>query len=90
MNKYIIEREVPGAAKFTGLELREISLKACEIIREVDPGIKWIHSYITGDKIFCVYEADSEEIVRKSSEMAGLPVSKITLIEKVITPEIMQ
>lgn len=86
MPQYIIERDVPGASNLSGLELREISVRSCVVIRELGEGIKWVHSYIAGNKIYCVYEADSEEIIRKSSEMAGLPVTTITLIDNIISP----
>lgn len=86
MPRYIIERDVPGASNLSGLELKEISTKSCVAIRELNEDIKWIHSYIAGDKIYCVYEADNEDIIRKSSEMAGLPVTNITVINNEISP----
>jgi hypothetical protein len=86
MPQYIIERDVPGASNLSGLELREISSNSCVVIRELGEGIKWIHSYVAGDKIYCVY-ADNEDIIRRSSEMVGLPFTKITEISTVISPE---
>ncbi len=86
MPQYIIERDVPGALNLSGLELSEISTKSCAAIRELGKGIEWIHSYVAGNKIYCVYEADSEELIRRSSEMAGLPVTTITEVNNIISP----
>ena len=86
MPQFIIERDVPGALKLSGLELSEISTRSCAAIRELGDGIMWIHSYVAGDKIYCVYEAENEELIRKSSEMAGLPVTSITLVSNMISP----
>ena len=86
MNKYIIERDMPGIGKLTGLELREISQKACASIKGMGAGIRWLHSYVTGDKVFCVYEADNEELIRESSKLINLPITRITLVEDVVSP----
>lgn len=65
---------------------QHISTKSCAAIKELGKGIEWIHSYVAGNKIYCVYEADNEELVRRSSEMAGLPVTTITEVTNVISP----
>ena len=86
MPQFIIESDVPGALNLSGLELSDISTKSCTAIKELGKGIEWIHSYVAGNKIYCVYEADNEELVRRSSEMAGLPVTTITEVTNVISP----
>ena len=65
MPKYVIEREIPGAGKLSAAELKAISQKSCSVLREMGPQIQWVHSYVTSDKIYCVYVAPNEEAVRK-------------------------
>ena len=65
MKTYLIERDIPGAGKFTPQQLKAISQKSCDVLKEMGPQIEWLQSYVTGDKIFCVYKAESEDLIRE-------------------------
>ena len=86
MKTYLIERDIPGAGKLTPVQLKAISQKSCGVIKEMGPQIEWIQSYVTGDKIFCVYKADNEELIRKHAKKGGFPATKITEINTEISP----
>ncbi len=86
MPKYIIERDIPGAGKLTQAELQAISQKSCGILRDMGPRIQWLHSYVTGDKIYCVYIADSEQAIREHAEQGGFPANRIEQITTIIDP----
>jgi len=86
MPKYVIERELPGAGKLTPEELRGISQKSCGVIDKLGPKIQWIHSYVTEDKIYCIYRAASEELIREHASQGGFPANKISEITSVIEP----
>jgi hypothetical protein len=86
MPKYVIEREIPKAGKLTPQELQGISQKSCGVLREMGPQIQWVHSYVTDDKIYCVYVAPNEEAIRKHAEKGGFPANRISRIRTVIDP----
>lgn len=86
MPKYLIEREIPGAGKMSQEDLQKASRKSCEVLRQMGPDIQWMNSHVTDDKIYCVYIAPSDELVRKHAERAGLPVSRISTISATIDP----
>ncbi len=86
MPKYLIERELPGAGKLSPADLRGISQKSCSVLNTLGPQIKWIHSYVTGDKIYCVYRAPNEEMVREHARQGGFPANRISEITTVIDP----
>ncbi len=86
MKTYLIERDIPGAGKFTPEQLKGISQKSCGVLKEMGPQIQWIQSYVTGDKIFCVYKAQNEELVRKHAKKGGFPANKITEVSTQISP----
>jgi hypothetical protein len=86
MPKFVIEREVPGAGKLSAQELRAISQKSCDVLREMGPQIQWVQSYVTDDKIYCVYIAPDEETIRKHAQQGGFPANKIAAIRTVIDP----
>ena len=86
MPKFVIEREIPGAGKLTHEELQAISQKSCEALRSVGPHIQWLHSYVTDDKIYCVYVAPDEETVREHARRGGFPANKVCRIKSVIDP----
>jgi len=86
MPKYLIERELPGAGKLSGEQLRGISQKSCSVLNRLGPQIQWIHSYVTGDKIYCVYRAPNEELIRQHAKEGGFPANKISEITSVIEP----
>ncbi|QSB01825.1 DUF4242 domain-containing protein [Methylomonas sp. EFPC1] len=86
MPKYIIERDIPGAGQLTQAELQGISQKSCGVLRNMGPQIQWLHSYVTGDKIYCVYIADSEQAIREHAEQGGFPANRIEQITTIIDP----
>ena len=86
MKTYLIEREIPGAGKLTAEELKSISQTSCAVLKEMGPKIQWIQSYVTGNKIFCVYKAENEELIREHARKGGFPANSITEIGSVISP----
>ncbi len=86
MPKFIIERNVPQAAGFSPEHLRSLSQKSREVLAKLGPDIQWIHSYIAGDKIYCIYIAPSEDLIKKHAEMAGFPANTITKVSTIIEP----
>ena len=86
MPKFVIEREIPGAGKLSSKELQGISKKSCDVLRELGPQVQWVHSYVTDDKIYCMYIAPDEKDVRKHAEMGGFPANSISEIRTVIDP----
>jgi len=86
MPKYLIEREIPGAGNLTGDELKAISQKSCSVLQQMGPRIQWLQSYVTGDKVYCVYIAPDEACVREHAEQGGFPANSIAEIKTVIDP----
>ena len=86
MPKFIIEREIPGAGKLTGEQLKAISQKSRDVLCKLGTDIQWIQSYVAGDKIYCVYLAPSEDWIRKHAQMGGFPANLICRISAVIEP----
>ncbi len=86
MKTYVIEREIPNASKLTPEELKGISQKSCSVLREMGPSIQWIHSYVAGDKIYCIYKAENEELIREHAKKGGFPANKITEVAEIISP----
>ena len=86
MPKYVIEREIPGAGKLSTAELKAISQKSCGVLREMGLGIQWLHSYVTGDKIYCIYIAPNEAAVREHATKGGFPANRVSVISSVIDP----
>lgn len=86
MPRFVIERDLPGAGKLSPAELRAISEKSNGILRELGPDISWEHSYVTDDKIYCVYIAKDTDLIRRHAECGGFPVNKINLVQAVIDP----
>ena len=87
MPTYVIEREIPGADKLTADELRDISAKSNEVVSGLGVPYKWITSYVAGDKVYCVHEADSADVIERHSRTAGFPADKITEVAAVIGPQ---
>lgn len=83
---FVIERDIPGAGNLSQDELAAISRKSCAVLDELGPSIKWIHSYVTGDKVYCVYSAPNEDIIRRHAEMGGFPANRISRIASIIDP----
>jgi hypothetical protein len=86
MPKYVIEREIPGAGKLPPQSLKDISAKSCGVLRELGSEIQWLHSYVTGDKIYCVYIAPNEEMVREHAKRGGFPANRVSAISTIIDP----
>ena len=86
MKTYLIERDIPGAGKLTPEQLKAISKTSCNVLKEMGPQIQWIQSYVTGDKIFCVYKAENEELIREHAKKGGFPANEITEISSEISP----
>jgi hypothetical protein len=87
MPEYVIEREVPGAGNLTEDEIREISLRSLAVLKEMGAGIQWMHSYVTNDKIYCIYLAQDEERIREHGRRAGVPVNRVSAVRRLLNPE---
>jgi len=86
MPQYLIERNIPGAGALTADQLKAISQKSCSVLNEMGPQIQWVHSYVTGDQVFCVYRAPNEEMVREHARQGGFPADKVSEIKTTIDP----
>jgi hypothetical protein len=86
MPKYVIEREIPGAGKLTAAELKGISQKSCGVLSRMGPQIQWLQSYVTGDKVYCVYIAPNEQAVREHAQQGGFPANRISEVHTMIDP----
>ena len=86
MPKYLIERDIPGAGQLSAAELQGISQKSCAVLREIGSQIQWVHSYVTGDKVYCVYIAPNEQMIRRHAEQGGFPANRISEVKSVIDP----
>ena len=86
MPKFVIERELPGAGKLTSNELHAISQKSCGVLRNLGPQIQWVHSYVTDDKIYCIYIAPDEKTIREHAKQGGFPANRVSEIRTVIDP----
>ena len=86
MKMYVIEREIPGAGKLTAEQLKAISQTSCSVLKEMGPSIQWDHSYVTGDKIYCVYKAQNIELVREHAKKGGFPANAVNEVATVISP----
>ena len=86
MKKFIIEREIPGAGKLTAEQLKAISQTSCGVLTKMGPQIQWQHSYVAGDKIYCVYIAPNAEMVREHAKQGGFPANLVTEISAIIDP----
>jgi uncharacterized protein DUF4242 len=86
MPKFVIEREIPGAGKLSPTELRAISQKSCGVLASLGPQIQWVQSYVTGEKIYCVYNAPNEEMVRRHAKEGGFPANSVARVITIIDP----
>ena len=86
MKTYLIERDIPNAGKLTPDQLKAISQKSCSVLQHMGPQIQWIQSYVTGDKIFCVYKAENEDLIREHAKEGGFPANVITEVSTTISP----
>lgn len=86
MPKYVIEREIPGAGDLSTDQLQAISQKSCDVLRAMGPQIQWVHSYVTGDKVYCIYIAPNAEMIREHAARGGFPANRISEVKTVIDP----
>jgi hypothetical protein len=86
MPKFVIEREIPGAGKMSPADLKTISKKSCGVLSSLGPNVQWIQSFVTADKIYCIYHATDESLVRRHAELGGFPANKISPVASVIDP----
>jgi hypothetical protein len=86
MPRYVIEREIPGAGQLSATELKAISQKSCSVLEGMGPQIQWLQSYVTGNKVYCVYIAPNEEMVREHARQGGFPANSVSEVTTVIDP----
>lgn len=86
MPKYVIEREIPGAGTLSQEQLQAISQKSCAVLTELGPQIQWVQSYVTDDRVYCVYIAQNEELVREHARQGGFPANRVSEVKQVIDP----
>ena len=86
MKTYVIEREIPNAGKLTAQELKGISQKSCSVLEEMGSQIEWQQSYVTGDKLYCVYNAQNEELIKEHAKRGGFPANSIVEVSSIISP----
>ena len=86
MRKFVIEREIPGAGNLTEAQLREASQKSVQVLKELGPQIQWLHSYVTEDKVYCVYLATDENIILEHARRGGLPANRISRVRQLLDP----
>jgi hypothetical protein len=86
MPKFVIERDIPGAGKLSGQELKAISQKSCAVLGKLGPQIQWVQSFVTGDKVYCVYIAPDEALVREHARQGGFPANRVSQVMTVIDP----
>lgn len=86
MPQYVIEREVPGAGALSEMQIREMSLRSLEALKQLGPQIQWLHSYVTEDKVYCVYLAPDEDSIREHARRSGLPADRIAAVRRLVDP----
>jgi hypothetical protein len=86
MPKYVIEREIPGAGDLTAEQLKGISQASCSVLNKLGPTIQWEHSYVTGDKIYCIYSAPNEDMILEHAKLGGFPANKVSEVMETISP----
>ena len=86
MPKYVIERDLPGAGKLSQADLQAVSRKSCDVLEGLGPKIQWLHSYVTDDKIYCVYQAENEALIREHAKQGGFPANRISQVRTMIEP----
>jgi hypothetical protein len=86
MPQYVIEREVPGAGKLSEAEIRNLSLRSLEVLKGMGPQIQWLHSYVTEDKVYCVYLAPDEDTIREHARRVGIPADRVAAVRRLLNP----
>lgn len=86
MPKFVIEREIPGAGQLSAEQLKGISQKSCGVLQAMGPDIQWVESFVTGDKIYCIYVAKDEQMVRDHAAQGGFPADRVSAVTSIISP----
>jgi Protein of unknown function (DUF4242) len=86
MPQFVIEREIPGAGSLTEVQIREVSLRSLQALKDIGPQIQWLHSYVTEDKVYCVYLAPDEDTIREHARRAGMPADRVSAVRRLIDP----
>ena len=86
MPKFLIEREIPGAGNMTSEQLQAAAMKSVEVLKELGPGIQWLHSYFTDNKVYCVYLAENEDVIREHARKSGFPANRIARVRQLLDP----
>ena len=86
MPRFVIERDIPGAGQLTPQDLKAISRKSCGVLNSMGPGIQWVHSYVTDDRLYCIYQAPDAAAVRRHAELGGFPANRVSQVRSVIEP----
>jgi len=87
MPEYVIEREIPGAGQMTEDQLRDVSLRSLEVLRGLGTQIQWLHSYVTDDRLYCVYLAPNEDLIREHARKLGVPANRISAVRRMLDPK---
>jgi hypothetical protein len=87
MPEYVIERDIPGAGAMTEEQVRDVSLRSLEVLRAIGPQIQWLHSYVTDDRLYCVYLAPDEAAIREHASKLGVPANRISAVRRLIDPK---
>jgi Protein of unknown function (DUF4242) len=88
--QFVIEREIPGAGKMSESDIRQVSLRSLQVLNEMGPQIQWLHSYVTEDKVYCVYLAPDEDSIREHARRAGIPADRVAAVRRLIDPANLQ
>jgi hypothetical protein len=86
MPKFIVEREIPGAGQMSSADLQAVSRKSCSVLRDLGPDVQWVESFVTDDKVYCVYIAPSADLIRRHAELGGFPANRISEVKSIIDP----
>jgi hypothetical protein len=84
--QFVIEREIPGAGSLSEVQIREVSLRSLQSLKEIGPKIQWLHSYVTEDKVYCIYLAPDEDTVREHARRAGIPANRVAAVRRMLDP----
>jgi hypothetical protein len=90
MPQFVIEREIPGAGSLSESEIREVSLRSLQTLKQIGPQIQWLHSYVTEDKVYCVYLAPDEDAIREHARLSGIPADRVSAVRRMIDPAAFQ
>lgn len=86
MPEFVIEREIPGAGEMTEAQVRDISVRSLEVLKDIGPQIQWLHSYVTDDRLYCIYLAPDEAVIREHARQLGVPASRVSAVRRLIDP----